>query len=522
MLRSMAESKATEAGIAGKLLARNVALSVAGQIVPLGIGLVTLPFIIHGLGADRFGILSLALILVSYFSGFDLGIGRATTRFVAQYLGANETDHVRSIVTTSLALVAALGIVGGMILAALIPVLVTHVFRIPPELVGEATSSLLLVAAWVPAAISTLALRGVLEAAQRFDLVSWVSIPSSCFNYLVPAIGIALGLGLPTIVLSLLAVQVCAAVAFLALSVHAIPALRSALSREVRLERRLLRFGAWVTVSNVVTPVLVYLDRFLISWLLGLAALSYYVIPYELATKLLILPIGFSAALFPAFSLLSSRPTGELQRIFVAATKYVVLTMGVGALVVCSLAADVLQVWLGGEFVREGTRVLQILAVGMLVSSLAYVPYAYLHATERPDVTAKFHLLELGLFLLGGWALISTAGIAGAALAWALRAALDAVLLFGTACRLLALDWSSFMHAGMLRALLALAGLGTAGLLARVGLGEDLAVQGIVLASLVLGFAVVVWAWVFDQAERRLFGVRTHLLASIAHRLGTR
>ena len=71
----------------GRMLARNTALNIVGQVIPLVVGVVATPYTIRHLGPERFGILSLAWIIVGYFALFDLGIGPATTKFVAELLG---------------------------------------------------------------------------------------------------------------------------------------------------------------------------------------------------------------------------------------------------------------------------------------------------------------------------------------------------------------------------------------------------------------------------------------------------
>ena len=79
--------------IKGSLLARNTLLNLIGQGLPLVVAVVTIPFIIHGLGIERFGLLSLAWVVLGYFAIFDLGLGLATTKFVGEALGKGEEDQ---------------------------------------------------------------------------------------------------------------------------------------------------------------------------------------------------------------------------------------------------------------------------------------------------------------------------------------------------------------------------------------------------------------------------------------------
>nr|MDQ6925886.1 hypothetical protein [Candidatus Eremiobacteraeota bacterium] len=66
-----------------RLLARNVGLNLAGWLLPALSALVAFPVLLHSMGAERFGLLSLAWTIVGYFSAFDLGIGRALTQALA-------------------------------------------------------------------------------------------------------------------------------------------------------------------------------------------------------------------------------------------------------------------------------------------------------------------------------------------------------------------------------------------------------------------------------------------------------
>ncbi|MGA8186078.1 MAG: polysaccharide biosynthesis C-terminal domain-containing protein, partial [Terriglobia bacterium] len=90
--------------------------------------------------------------------------------------------------------------------------------------------------------------------------------------------------------------------------------------------------------------------------------------------------------------------------------------------------------WVGPKFAAEGALVLQIMAFAVLVNSLAIVPYNLIQGIGRPDLTAKFHLVELPLHVALAYFLVTRFGLPGAALAWTLRVTLDFLLLIVTAC----------------------------------------------------------------------------------------
>jgi O-antigen/teichoic acid export membrane protein len=194
----------------------------------------------------------------------------------------------------------------------------------------------------------------------------------------------------------------------------------------------LLRYGGWVTISNATGPFLVYVDRFIVGSLLSISAVAYYAAPADLANKALIIPASLAVTLFPAFSTLDAQGASlRLEEMSARALKYVTLTIGPVLLLIAAFSHDILRVWLGFQFAENGSVVLQILALGILVNALGFFPYCLLQGIGRPDLTATFHLAELPLHVGLAWLLISHLGIAGAAIAWTLRILIDATLLFG-------------------------------------------------------------------------------------------
>jgi len=428
--------KSFQLQISGKLLVRNTFLNFLGQVVPLLVGVVTIPFIVQGLGTERFGLLSLAWIVFSYFTIFDLGLGRATTKFVAEVLGKCEEEQIPQIVWTAITIQAILGLLGALVLISITPILMEHILNIPPDLIKEAKATFYLLAFSVPVILVSGSLRGVLEALQRFDLVNTVKIPISALTFLLPLIGLWLGFKLPGIVVLILFARIGALVIYTVMNFHINPKLRK-YSSSLSFLPRLFAFGGWITVSSIVGPVLVYLDRFLIGSLLSISAVAYYSAPYEAVTRLRIIPTSLVMTIFPVFSVLEGiKDRQRLGILFVRSVKYILLTLGPVVLVVMLFAKEALQIWLGDEFAAKSTLALQILALGVLINSLAHIPFALLQGIGRPDIPAKFHLLELPFYIGIAYLLVSHWGIAGAATAWTMRVAVDTLLLFVAAFKI--------------------------------------------------------------------------------------
>jgi len=496
---SISNSNISASNITGDLLARNTLLNFIGQILPLLVGIVTMPFVIRGLGTDHFGLLSLAWVVLGYFAIFDMGLGRATTKFVAEALGKGEEKEIPSLVWTSVTIQAIMGIAGGLVLAGVTPFLVERILNIPLELIDEARTTFHLLALSVPIVLVSGSFQGVLEASQRFDLVNAVKIPTSSLTYFLPLVGLFLEFKLPGIVALILLARLGALVALVILNFRLYPELKR-YSNSFKLFPRLFSFGGWVMVSSIVGPILVYLDRFLIGSLLSMSAVAYYSAPYEVMNRLWIIPGSLVMTIFPAFSSLGTTRKEDLQRIYIRAIKYLLLIAWPIVLVLIVFAGNILQIWLGAEFAQQDTLVFQILLLGSLGGLLAPVSGALLQGLGRPDIISKLYLLYLPLNIVLVWFLVQSMSIVGAALSAAIRTLIDAVLLFIISSKIIHLCYSSLTENGLWQSIGVLSALSM--LLWGASRINMFAVQGVFIAITALLFIMVTWRYVLDEMDK--------------------
>jgi O-antigen/teichoic acid export membrane protein len=507
------DGKSPALAIRGSLLAKNTVLNFTGMALPLVIGVVTIPLVIHGLGEDRFGILSLAWVVFGYFSFFDLGLGRATTKFVAEALGKGELRTIPKLFWTTVIFQAGLGVLGAIMLALLTPLLAGHILNIPSMLIGETKITFYILALSLPIVLVSASFRGLLEAGQRFDLVNMVKAPSSVTNYIMPLIGMAVGFRLPGIMFLLVFVRLATLLAWLVLSLKTFPVLKKT---EVSLHREtitpLLSFGGWITVSNLASPILVYADRFFIGTFLNLKSVGYYSAPYEVIMRMGIIPGSLLITLFPTFSSLDGMSDQKRSGLFFGrSVKYILISVGAVVIPTFLFSKYFIGVWLGPEFVQKSTLVFQILAAGFLINSLAGVPMGFLQGIGRADITAKFHLVELIVCIPLTWILVKKWGINGAAAAWAIRVTLDMILLFWAAWKVGQIRFSFLVANRIPQSVFSLfifAGMGSLLLLMKMSMK-----WGIVAFLFVsMSFGLFVWNYSFDGEERAWAKNRLSLL----------
>jgi O-antigen/teichoic acid export membrane protein len=161
------------AGISAKRLARNSVINFTGQLA-VGLGaLVCLPITIRNLGADRYGLIAIVFVLLGSFTLVELGLGRATTRFVSAAFGEGRYHDVPPLVLTSSLLQAGIGVLIGALLAcASSPIVAT--LHLSQGLIPDARVAVMVLAACAPFVLASSSLRGALEGAQCFGAVNAV------------------------------------------------------------------------------------------------------------------------------------------------------------------------------------------------------------------------------------------------------------------------------------------------------------------------------------------------------------
>ncbi|MDI6891119.1 MAG: flippase [Thermodesulfovibrionales bacterium] len=479
----------------GSLLARNTVYNLIGQGLPMLVALFAVPLLINGLGTERFGVLTLAWMVIGYFSLFDLGLGRALTKMVAEKLGVGRVQEIPALVWTTQFLMILLGLLGTLVVSLLSPWLVGKVLKIPEALQSETLHTFYLLALSIPVTISISGLRGVLEAHQRFKLINAIRIPMGIFTFLGPLSVLPFSQSLFLAVAVLVAGRLLAWLLHLLFCFYTMPALRHGVVLQRALTGPLIRFGSLMTVTNIIGPLMVYLDRFLIGSMISVTAVAYYATPYEVVTKLWLIPVALASVLFPAFSASLAQDRNRAALLFSRGVRYIFLSLFPIILLIITLAHEGLTLWLGAEFAQNSTRVLQWLAVGVFFNSLAQIPFALVQGAGRPDLTAKLHLIELPFYLLAVWWLIGAYGIEGAAVAWVARIVVDTLILFGMAHRFLSssvpiTQFVAFTFGAILL------------ILPPAVLPMSIAMKGLFLFLTLLAFALITWLLILAPGER--------------------
>jgi O-antigen/teichoic acid export membrane protein len=422
---------------------RNVAYNLAGQILPMAIAIVSLPMLARHAGTERLGFLGLAWALIGYFALLDLGLSRIVTRRVAladqRGTMAAENDVVRKLCVRLFVPVA--------IVSALLAIVVEPRWIVgasaSPALLAEARRSLPVLFLTIPATVVTGLMRGALEGMQRFAKANLLRSIFGALTYAAPLAVLPFRNDLFALTLSITVVRFMSLVAHgwwalqaLALQARAQPAASTSPTEAAAPGlAAMIREGGWLTVSNVVGPLMVTFDRFAVAAIVSLTAASYYFVPQEVALRLLVVPGAVATTIFP---MLARLPDGSVDRHRIS--RDALLAIAVASLPPCAalagLAPLLLSVWMGAQFAASAAPVAAIITVGLFANCCAQAPFAWIQAAGRADVTGRLHLIQLPFYAVILVTLTWRFGVIGAASAWSIRALADFGMLFVASSRL--------------------------------------------------------------------------------------
>jgi O-antigen/teichoic acid export membrane protein len=407
----------------------HLGMNIAGIVLPLLAGVCVVPSLLNALGTTQFGALALGWALVGYFSVLDLGLGKALTHQLAQRPYADLLANNLALARTARTMMLAIGLLWMLLMLVLMPV-AGQWLQWEQALGEKGWLAWVLLAMCAPCILWTSCSASVLEARQEFVTVNVVRIPMGVANFVAPWLASLASNDVRWVFASLLLVRIGAAIAMAWCA-------RKGFARTGALRQRanmqdLLRFGGWMTLSQVLGPIMTTFDRFAIAAWVSVAAVTYYTVPFDVLSRLPMLPVALMGVLFPLLTHAYSAKT-EAPRDITRTLRLLLVLWVPGTLAAALVGPDLLHWWVGADIAQQSADIWQWLLVGVAINGLAHVPLTLLQSAGRTDAVAKVHTAEVLPYCLALWWGLQHHGVVGAAVVWTLRAAIDSALLYACA-----------------------------------------------------------------------------------------
>ena len=413
-----------------RLIARDSFLNLLSAVLPLLAALVAIPITIREYGLDRYGVILICQVVLGYFAFVDFGLGKATSRFLSEAITMRDSVRISQILWFSVAASLVFGGVVGVAIAMLAPLLAQGVFHVTTGLREETTLAFFFVAFAAPFGAMGNVVFGAIDASKRFGLSNLVQLPSQVMAHLLPIVLLPLGHDSSKVVLGFGVMRALTCVGGLACAIQTLGASWLPARRGGGSAACLFKYSLWLSVSSLASPLLAWLDRFILGSKLSVAAVATYSVPSNLVSRLLLIPASMWRALFPR---MSAAGAANSWSVTLRWTRYQLVILVPAGMAIILAGPWFMRTWLGNAVGGDLGPVLQILVLGGIFNSAAYGPLTYLQATGRPDIPARWHALELVLYVPILLLAVARAGVVGAAITWTARVTLDCILLMASA-----------------------------------------------------------------------------------------
>ncbi|WP_226818380.1 oligosaccharide flippase family protein [Acidithiobacillus montserratensis] len=418
-------------------LKRNSLYNLMGNLAPVVISFVTVPLFLHKIGVDEYGVLAIVWLFLGYFGVFDFGIGMASAN---QFAKLEDHGQMVSVFWSGIWTNLILGIVGAAVLLLLGDFLFEYLFKMSSVMHASVVSALPWLALAVPVITVNGICVGVLDGRQLFLKMNALAFTGSFFLQLLPLLTAYLhGPDLTWII----AITVLSRLFFGAIPMGIAAFYTLGKPRPEWPQwywiKKMLGYGGWTTLSNMVVPLTGAMDKFLLGSLVGPAAVTFFAIPERLARQGAVVPGAVTRALFPMLAAGNEKDARD------ASSQSLDLLLLIQTPMICGLILVLqpfLGIWVGWSVADKAGSVGLIIAATIWLVGLNYIPSMLLQARGRPDIAAKLRVLELLPYLLVLWLSIHYLGLIGGGIGLLFVTILDMLLLFWGAKLVLFKNWT--------------------------------------------------------------------------------
>ncbi|WP_136420198.1 oligosaccharide flippase family protein [Herbaspirillum sp. ST 5-3] len=397
------------------MLLRNSLWNLTGSAIPMVVALATVPLLIHALGTEGFGIVTLIGSVIGYFGVLDVNLSAGAIKYLSEHHAADDRQRFAETFWFGIMFYGLLGMLGATAVFFGAHALVNRFFEVTPAMHDATVQAFQIGALGFALSQAQNYLLVVPQSLQRYDR----SAQSEAFFGIVvnlASVAAALaGAGIAGVIAARVAVS-AVNVLYLVWLIRGFDLGLAPCWPRKEVRASLTSFSAYAYLSKIASTLHQHADKLIVGAIAGPVALTFYTVPVTLAGRILGLTYRLSSVIYPrASALAGAGRINELRPVYLGVMRYVTY-INLAALGVIVLAGDeFLRRWVGEEFVLKGYPVLVLMTLALLVDSLTNIPSLVNDALGHPRISGRFALAN-GVFGVAMVYLGTTmGGIVGAA-----------------------------------------------------------------------------------------------------------
>lgn len=417
---------------------------VALLISSVVIGLFMMPFLVHSLGDEQYGIWILVGSIIAFYEIMDFGLSNAMQRFLIRAIHGEELEESNISLSNSIALTTVIAVIFMLVTSIII-------FFTPNFTDSEAnatTFQLTIAILGARAAIQfpLFPYYGVLLAHYRQDIIGYIQLISLYARTVLTIYFVVNGHGIITIAIISSLTQIAGSIAIVAYSKKLSPDIGFSFKYlKISKFSEYYHYGKYVFVIHISEKMKVSLDNSVVAAFVGLSAVTHYTIAVTLVQYFGNLLGSLFGVISPALHKYHKlNQWNNLREIFLVTTDVTTLASILVGGTLLTLGDQFIFLWIG-EGYDDAYLALLILGISAILINTQQAVDPVLYAIAKHKYLAKITSIEALVNLSLSIILAQYIGIYGVALGTALPSLFNALFLRPRyACKQLGIPSSSY------------------------------------------------------------------------------
>ncbi len=336
---------------------KNVVFGFLSWFFPIILSFVSMPIIIGGLGEHSYGIYALVLGFISY--SFNFNIGRAITKYVAEYRPKGETQKVKEIVSATLFINLIVGIIAILVICLPAKFFTSTVLKIDENSQTETINALYLAAFIIFFTMLSQVFNAVIQGIQRFDIYSKLTNLNSILLIAGNIILVLNGFDVFSMLVWNLFAVIFIGILYFILAKKLVPEVgfRFSFSRDTL--AIVAKYSSGIIAYQILGNLILLFERSWVTRELGTEKLAYYIVPMTLTFYIHGFISSITLMIFPLASELKDNPE-KLQNLYQKASKISCLIITFFCVTGVVGSRIFLTNYLGEKFANESALVMSI------------------------------------------------------------------------------------------------------------------------------------------------------------------
>lgn len=365
----------------------NTIYSLVEMAIPAITMLIATPYLLSGMGVNSYGLWSLALAFLGLIGVVDIGIGAATTKFIAEFKESQDARSLSEIITTSFATSASLGATFTAILYFLSPWLALFFASSETPISQIVMVFQISTLGLLPMMLENIGL-AIPRGFQDYRATTIILVLKNILTVVYAVWVVSNNGSVVRVMVGTIFILWVSAIGSLIVAYRKIQKIGIYIIFSLEAFRKIAKFMMFVGPTGIGIKIFTVFDRVIVAQTLGLSAGAYYNIATGIANKFSALASAATQALFPAFSTWSTtKDRGFIWKKIVTIT----LIIGFGAIIpgtaLLIFSRPLVYWWLGKQNGDAVLYPMQILIFIYMVKAITSPSFQAAYGLGYPWIT---------------------------------------------------------------------------------------------------------------------------------------